>query len=83
MVESTKEKIKNIILELEHKSQLFTLEEVKEAAKEEGISEEETEKIFDELIDDNYIHEVPGSEGLYARTIWRDYSPSFEEIPQW
>ncbi len=83
MVENTKEKIKSIILELENKSQLFTFDDVLEKARDEGIPEAETKSAFNELIEDNYIHEVRGSEGLYARTIWRDYSPSFEEIPQW
>ncbi|MFO7872593.1 MAG: hypothetical protein R6U26_03025 [Candidatus Undinarchaeales archaeon] len=79
--EENKKEIKDVILELEHDSQLFRPDEVVDAAKRKGISEKETHTLLTELKREGYIHEVHGTEGLLSRTIWKDYSPAFEKMP--
>lgn len=83
MVESENhtKKIKNIILELEHESKLFRPDEVVNEAGKEAISEKETRHIIDNLKESGYLHVVRGTDGLLARTVWKDYSPAFEELP--
>lgn len=75
--------MKNIILEIEHHSQFFTREELLHMAKYKGIPKHEAEEAIEHLLEEHYIHYVVGTEGLLARTIWRDYSPAFEEMPEY
>ncbi|MFH1424967.1 MAG: hypothetical protein ABIG20_04845 [archaeon] len=80
--ENLKQKIKDIIEnDIEHKWRTFSLADVVEEAKIQGISEHEVEEIMHELIEDNYIHEVRGAHELYERTVWKDYNPANEEGP--
>lgn len=72
--------IRNIILELEHHNFLFTREEIVKKAKYKEIPEHEALEAINRLIDEHYIHEVTGTEGLLSRTVWRDLSPAFEEM---
>lgn len=81
--EEQKHMVKDIIIEIEHTSQLFRQDEVVDKAKEKGIPESDVKSILTELIQDKYIHVVRGTDNLLARTVWRDYSPAFEELPDY
>jgi len=78
-----KQKVKNLILHIEEHEMLFTRDEIISHAKEKGFNESEVREAIDELISERYIHEVIGTDGpLLSRTIWRDYSPAFEDRPE-
>ena len=78
-----KEKVKNAILHMEGHDMLFTRAEIISHVKGDSLDEEAVSEAIDELIEDKFIHEVPGTEGpLFSRTIWRDYSPALEERPE-
>ncbi|HIJ98523.1 TPA: hypothetical protein H1005_01095 [archaeon] len=79
----TKSRIKNIILEIEEHSLMFTREEVVERAKEKRIPAAETNAIIDELIKEGYLYYVKGTEKLLSRSVWKDYSPAFEDFPEY
>lgn len=86
MAEDTKEKIKQVILDLEEREDTvdFRIDEIVEEAKTHGISEEATKEALHELEEDGYIHihHARGGKDIISRTFWRDYSPAYEEIPQ-
>ena len=78
-----KEKVKNVILRMEEHEALFTQEDIIKHAERDGLEAEDVREMIIELIADKYIHEVIGTAGpLFARTVWRDYSPAFEERPE-
>lgn len=74
--------LKEIIEDLEYHSQEFHKKELIEKAKAKGISEEDAEEAFDHLLEEHYIRHIPGREDLYERAVWDDYSPAFEEHPE-
>lgn len=75
--------VKEAIEELENTAQLMRTDEIIKECKLRGIAENEVSIAIDELIEDNYIHVVEGTDGLIARTIWQDYSPALEDHPEW
>ncbi len=79
----TKSRIKNIILEIEEHSLTFTREEVIENAKEKGIPKAEANAVIDELLSEGYLYYVRGTEKLLSRSVWKDYSPAFEDFPEY
>ena len=79
----TKSRIKDIILEIEEHNLMFTREEVAEHAKEKGIPNAEADEVIDDLISEGYLYYVKGTEKLLSRSVWRDYSPAFEEYPEY
>jgi hypothetical protein len=84
-VPDVKGKILHLIEHMEgtQHSHIFRVDEITEAAAFEGIPEEATLEAIDELMEDRVLHVVEGTDGLIARTVWRDYSPAGEELPEY
>ena len=78
----TKSRIKNIILEMEEHGLTFSLEEIIKHAVKKHIPRPEASAVLDELIKENYLRYIPGTDKLYMRSVWRDFSPAFEELPE-
>ena len=80
--DDTKSRIKNIILEMEEHGLTFSLEEIIKHAVKKHIPRPEASAVLDELIKENYLRYIPGTDKLYMRSVWRDFSPAFEELPE-
>lgn len=78
-----KSEIKGIIDELELQSHMFSRDDLVKEAKDHEIDEETVDEAIYELIQDKYLHYVRGTDKLLSRTKWRDYSPAFEEGPEY
>lgn len=79
-----KKEIMKIIDEFEDECNMtFSKHEVFEKAHERHIPHDEAEEAWEDLIKSDYIHEVEGSEELFMRSKYSDYSPGFEEMPDW
>ncbi|MDP7282183.1 MAG: hypothetical protein QF475_00895 [Candidatus Undinarchaeales archaeon] len=73
--------VKNVIIELNLLE--FRRDEVIDKAVLEKIPKEQAEAAFDELLEDKYIHERIGTDGIYSLTSMGDYSPASESLPDW
>jgi hypothetical protein len=73
-----------VIDELEKEQNLsFKKEEVFERTDSRKIPREEAEVEFDDLIASGIIRELKGGDGIYQRANRGDYSPAFEDMPDW
>ncbi len=79
----SKSKVKDVILELEEHGLTFTREEIVKHAKHTHLPEAEINAVIDELIAEDYLQYVRGAENLLTRSVWRDFSPAFEEYPDY
>ena len=70
-------KVINAIKEIEHNAMLFTKEELFNHVH--GMSEADFEEVFHDLLDSGYIYLMVGTDGLYSRHIWKDYSHAQED----
>ena len=79
-----KKAIMDIIKELESENNLtFRKDEVFERSDHLKIPRDEAETAFDELVQSGYLQMRDGSDDLYERSNIQDYSPAFEEMPDW
>ena len=79
-----KKDIMDIIDELGHESLIiFSKDDVFAKSDAKGIPRAEAETAFENLLEDRYIHEDIGKTGLYSRSKYQDYSPAYEELPEW
>jgi len=76
--------IMNIIEELEKEGTVtFRLDEVFEKAKVLKISEAKVREEINGLVERGYIHKRQGTDNLYEKTGSQDFSPAFEDTPEW
>ena len=78
----SKSLVKEAILELEGHTLMFTREEIVEHAAHLKLPTAEINAVIDELIGEDYLYYVVGTEKLLSRSVWRDYSPASEEYPE-
>jgi|TARA_Y100000310_G_scaffold320838_1_gene377692 DNA replicative helicase MCM subunit Mcm2 (Cdc46/Mcm family) len=79
-----KKELMEIIKEFETQSSMtFKKEEIFEKTDYAKIPREEAESAFDDLMASGYLQEVTGGDGLYQRAAFQDYSPAFEDMPDW
>ncbi|HIJ99538.1 TPA: hypothetical protein H1011_01785 [archaeon] len=74
------EELKRAVLELEGHANMFSFEDLENYAKGHGIPEKEVDGLIHELIAEEYIHKIHGTE-LYSRTVHKDYSQAAEKQP--
>jgi len=60
----------------------FSREELVGWAGEKGISEDDALAVVDDLLKEGWLHERDEHGGLLTREAW-DYSPAFEDLPDW
>ncbi len=75
----TKSEIKNVILEMEEHSMVFSRDEIIKHAAKLKLPKAEIDAVIDNFISEGYLIRVVGSENLLTRSVWRDFSPAFEE----
>jgi len=79
-----KKDIVDIIDELGHESLItFSKDDVFEKSDAKGIPRAEAGVAFEDLLEDGYIHEDVGKTGLYSLSKYQDFSPAYEELPDW
>jgi hypothetical protein len=83
---SPTEIMKQIVLTLEstQKTHQFTEHELVEEAHHYGLDHDEAEWAVRELIDENWLQEVEGTEEeMVERVVWSRFSPNLEDIPEY